>query len=176
MTVKRNFKRRVRERQTRTGESYMTARRHLLASRSTGAPGDDGDDGDDGDGGDDGGDPRASRISVVELIDVSDAARRAGLVCRALMFPPLPERIAPDRVLARLHELLVATADDPATARLSQLALGGTVTEPRIAPMFNTDTLRRFLRRARAGLGGTLDDGATLAFHVPDGDGLVPIM
>jgi ribosomal protein L24 len=35
MTVKRDFKRRVRQRQARTGESYMTARRRVLADRPT---------------------------------------------------------------------------------------------------------------------------------------------
>ncbi len=34
MTVKRNLKRRVRQRQARTGESYVTARRHVVAARS----------------------------------------------------------------------------------------------------------------------------------------------
>ena len=49
MTVKRDFKRRVRQRQARTGESYVTARRRLLASRPGGAAGDgDGDDTDPG--------------------------------------------------------------------------------------------------------------------------------
>jgi len=35
MTAKRDFKRRVRQRQTRTGESYVTARRRVLADRPT---------------------------------------------------------------------------------------------------------------------------------------------
>jgi len=91
MTVKRDFKRRVRQRQARTGESYVTARRHLLASRPSHQDDDDHDEG---------GGPQPRRISVVELIDVSDEARRIGLACRVLMFPSLVERIAPDRVLA----------------------------------------------------------------------------
>ncbi|HET7503224.1 MAG TPA: FHA domain-containing protein [Kofleriaceae bacterium] len=37
MTAKRNLKRRVRERQTRTGESYVTARRRVLAARASGS-------------------------------------------------------------------------------------------------------------------------------------------
>jgi len=169
MTVKRNFKRRVRERQARTGESYVTARRHLLTSRPALAPEDDEADPEDGD-------PPARGISVVELIDVSAEARRVGLACRVLMFPSLVERFGPGRVLGRLHDLLVTTAGDPAIARLTRLALDGVVPEPRRAGMYDSDALRRFLRRALAGLGGTLDDGATLAFHLPEGDGLVPIM
>src|SRR5262245_42299735 len=45
MTKKRDLKRRVRERQQQTGESYVTARRHVLAAR----PATDGDGDDDGD-------------------------------------------------------------------------------------------------------------------------------
>jgi len=37
MTAKRDLKRRVRERQARTGESYTTARRHVLAARDENA-------------------------------------------------------------------------------------------------------------------------------------------
>jgi hypothetical protein len=39
MTAKRNFKRRVRERQLRTGERYTVARRRILAERAETAPG-----------------------------------------------------------------------------------------------------------------------------------------
>src|SRR6185295_7834231 len=38
MTAKRNFKRRVRERQARTGERYTTARRRLQAARAEAGP------------------------------------------------------------------------------------------------------------------------------------------
>ena len=34
MTAKKDFKRRVRARQERTGESYTTARRHVVAERA----------------------------------------------------------------------------------------------------------------------------------------------
>lgn len=46
MTAKRDFKRRVRQRQAHTGESYVTARRHVVASRpdATGTPADAGTD------------------------------------------------------------------------------------------------------------------------------------
>jgi ribosomal protein L24 len=41
MTVKRDFKRRVRQRQARTGEAYVTARRHVLAARQDASAGAD---------------------------------------------------------------------------------------------------------------------------------------
>lgn len=270
MTIKRDFKRRVRLRQARTGESYVTARRHVLAGRPAGlatrdaepdaaappsrdapravpssaAParafevgdalrvidgpfaahsgtveqvvadqrelvvalavhgrtvsvalgvtqveaaasqrGGGGDGGDRGGGGASGrgggGDDRkpSSGISVVELVDVTEEARRVGLVCRVLMFPPLIDRIAPARVLRRLRDVLIATAGDRATARLSRLALTGQVPPPRQrAEVISIEHLRQFLQRARAGLSGTLDDGATLAFHIADGEELVPVM
>jgi len=228
MTAKRDFKRRVRQRQARTGESYVTARRHVMAGRPAadeppgdpdadqtlpgttaatlpsgdvaapaaeftvrperpeppdaggdggGGGGDDDDDDDDDDDNDNDGDGAATGgISVVELVDVSDEAKRVGLVCRVLMFPELIQRIAPARVLGRLRELLVATVGDPATALLSELALTGRLAAPRKQPVQNLGALRLFVQRARAGLGGTLDDGATLAFHVADGDAMIAVM
>jgi hypothetical protein len=38
------------------------------------------------------------------------------------------------------------------------------------------EALRRFLRRARAGLGGTSEDGTMLVLHVPGRDGIVPVL
>jgi hypothetical protein len=208
MTVKRDFKRRVRQRQARTGESYVTARRHMLASRPGGAAaGDRAEDG-RGDGeahtdaaastatataapqpavdevhrtdraaGDGSADARSGGgLSVVELVDVSEEARRAGLVCRVLMYPPLPERIAPARTLTRLREVLIAMVGDPATALLSALALAGQPPPPKPRGQFDADSLGRFLQRARAGLGGALDDGTALAFHIASGDRMLPIL
>jgi hypothetical protein len=206
MTVKRDFKRRVRQRQARTGESYVTARRHMLASRPGGAAADDrAEDGHGeahtdaatstatttaapqpaidevrrsdraaGDGSTD--DRSGGGLSVVELVDVSEEARRAGLVCRVLMYPPLSERIAPAPALTRLREMLIAMVGDPATAVLSALALAGQPPPPRPRAQLDADSLGRFLQRARAGLGGVLDDGTALAFHVATGDRMLPIL
>src|ERR1043165_991793 len=203
MTVKRDFKRGVRLRQARTGESYVTARRHLMASQAALADGDEPEDtlpgspeihamppepgGGEGGGGSgdrpggsgDGGDDRdgSGGISVIELLDVTEEARQVGLTCRVLMFPPLVERVAPARVLRRLRDVLIATAGDRAIARLSRLALTGQVPPPRQrTEMASIDHLRQFLQRASAGLSGPLGDGCTLAFHVADGEELVPIM
>jgi hypothetical protein len=198
MTVKRDFKRRVRQRQARTGESYVTARRHMLASRPGGAAA--GERAEDGDGeahtdaaastataspqpaidevrrSDRAAGDGSGGLSVVELVDVSEEARRAGLVCRVLMYPPLPERIAPARTLTRLREVLIAMVGDPATAVLSALALAGQPPPPKPRAQFDVDSLGRFLQRARAGLGGALDDGTALAFHVATGDRMLPIL
>jgi FHA domain len=226
MTVKRDFKRRVRQRQVRTGESYVTARRHLMASRPAAPAEDDepatlpgdvdraaaaavlpepgaprvepvdasgagdrggsdeggGADGGDDDGGDDDGGSGGVRtpagISVVELVDVTDVAKQFGLLCGVLMYPALVERVAPARVLGKLREVLLATVDDPEIAQLTGLALTGRAPLRRERPSqgIGVDELRRFLHRARAGLSGTLGDGATLAFHVAVGDQMLPIL
>lgn len=182
MTAKRNFKRRVRQRQVRTGESYVTARRHMLASRP-----------------DTDGDRPSTPVSVIELVDVSDHARRAGLVCSVAMFPDLAGRVAPARVLDRLSTVLLAMNDDPAAATLVDLALAGrppapprsmTMTAelwvrlalagrppaPRKSVQVTAEHFRRFLRRAHAGIGGMSEDGGTFAFHVADGDAMVPVL
>lgn len=113
---------------------------------------------------------------MVELIDVSEEAKRLGLVCRVRMFPALAERIPPARVLGRLRDILVATVDDPETAPLATLALTGQKPGRRRPLVHMVDGFVRFLQRARAGLGGTYHDGAMLAFHVADGDGMVPTL
>jgi len=99
-------------------------------------------------------------------------------VCRVLMYPSLVERLTPARVLGKLREVLLATVGDPDLERLTGLALTGRKPELRARPAIGlgVDALRRFLQRARAGLGGTLGDGATLAFHVADGDSMLPIL
>src|SRR5690242_10856808 len=44
MTAKRDLKKRIRDRQAKTGESYTTARRHVLAARDREQESDDADD------------------------------------------------------------------------------------------------------------------------------------
>jgi hypothetical protein len=265
MTVKRDLKRRVRQRQARTGESYVTARRHVLAARPApdaeepdtdaatatdmdAAADDDMDTAADADGvaggdlGEDGTPEPGARVvfefgdrvrvidgpfagssamveevrpdeqklkislsivgpsveldfaqveharrattgapvaavPVVELVDVSEQARRVGLLCRVTMFPALAQRIEPATVLKRLRDLLVETAGDPQTLLLASVALTGNVPrQPPRRPQLNIDQLRRFFVRARAGLGGTSEDGSALAFHVAADGGIVPIL
>src|SRR4051812_50146392 len=113
MTVKRDFKRRVRQRQARTGESYVTARRHMVASRPedpaaghgaddgndeahTGAAGatdtaapppaiDEGRPGDGAAGDGSAGDRSGSRSSGGGVVHVAGDAGRAGRGCRVAM-------------------------------------------------------------------------------------------
>jgi hypothetical protein len=214
MTVKRNFKRRVRQRQVRTGESYVTARRHMLASRPDadgGRPaGGDGEapQGEVGEGVGGGAEQTRSSpiepepslsVSVIELVDVFDHARRADLECPIAMFPDLAGRVLPARVLDRLRTVLLAINGDPAAEPLVRLALAGRPPAPRKSmPMtaelrvrlalagrppapresvqMTAKLLHRFLQRAHAGIGAMSDDGGTLAFHVADGDTMVPVL
>jgi hypothetical protein len=68
MTANRDLKRRVRDRQSSTAESYLTALRPVLARRPGGIP---------------------SVIPTVEFIEVSGVATRLGLKCRLTVSPGL---------------------------------------------------------------------------------------
>lgn len=205
MTVKRDLKRRVRQRQARTGESYVTARRHVVAARAATTEDPDSEieaaDTDDTEAGDqtaeveatdgaeadrqtaqapsggaaEGGAVPGTAVPVVELIDVTDQARRAGLACRVVMFPSLVERVDPARVLVQLRDLLVETADDPQMVLLSQLGLAGHAPGLPTRPTTSFEGVRRFLRRALSGLGGASEDGSMFAFHAAGQGGIVPI-
>jgi hypothetical protein len=209
MTAKRDLKRRVRQRQARTGEAYVTARRHVLAARTDAAETATAEAGaaTEAETAEISAqpataqpataetvmakpatvetataetaavaDPRATAVPVTELLDVSEEARRVGLMCRVAMFPGLAERVEPASVLVRLRELLVETAGDSETLMLSSVALTGQPSRRPPQPQRGFEHVRPFVRRARAGLGGTLEDGSAVVFHVADRDGPVPIM
>jgi len=89
MTAKRDLKRRVRERQGRTGESYMTAMRQVL-------------------------DQRPSVVPVVEMIELSEVGAAMGIQCRVRMAPVLADRIDAVGALRRLRDALITTERDPA--------------------------------------------------------------
>jgi hypothetical protein len=152
MTDHRDFKRRVRDRQARTGESYMTARRHVLAQR-----------------------PSEDAIPVVEVIDATEDATDLGFRCRVLVFPRLAAKIEIEQVLDRVRAALLLT-DDKETELLRALAFTGTA--PNKPTRWMTDLLvaKRFVSRARAGIGGTTPDGYVLAMHMAGRDGLVTVM
>jgi len=152
MTDQRDFKRRVRDRQARTGESYMTARRHVLAQRPEPA------------------------IPVVETIDATDDAARLGLRCRVLVFPRLAEKIEIAALLAKVRDALLLTAEDKETQLIRELALYGR--PPRRPMLWAADVAgsKRFVARVRAGMGGTTNDGHVLAIHVAGRDGIVVVM
>lgn len=138
MTAKRDLKRRVRDRQGRTGESYMVALRHVL-------------------------DQRPNAVPVVEMIDLSDVATALGIQCQARMAPVLAERIDAASALRRLRDALIATAADPAFDLMRRVVLHG---EPAVARPAGIDPGRRFLARVRAGIGGISEHGRMLALAV----------
>ncbi len=138
MTTRRDLKRRVRERQGRTGESYMTALRHVL-------------------------DQRPNAVPVVELIDLSEVAEAMGIECRVGMAPALADRIDAVGALRRLREALVATERDPAFDLFRRVVLHG---ESPVLRLAGLDAGRRFIARVRAGIGGISEHGRLLALMV----------
>jgi hypothetical protein len=146
MTARRDLKRRVRERQARTGESYMTALRHVLDNRPA--------------------------VPVVELIDITDIAAALGIACKARLTPTLADRIDAASALRQLRDALVATLHDPALDLMRRVVLGGE--SPTIKPT-SIDT-RRFMTRVRAGIGGVAEHGRLLALAVDGRRGHGPEM
>jgi len=163
MTAKKDLKKLVRDRQLRTGESYTTALQHVLRQRPEEAP------------------PEAepaerSPVPVVEIADLSEDAARLGLRCRVTIDAALAARIDGSALLARIRDLLIATAGDPATERFQAVVLRG---EQPIAPPRSFAALeegRRFLARARAGLGGVSPSGWAMALNVEGRAGLETVL
>jgi hypothetical protein len=138
MTAKRDLKRRVRERQGRTGESYMTALRQVL-------------------------DQRPSVVPVVEMIELSEVGAAMGIQCRVRMAPALAGRIDAVGALRRLREALIATERDRAFDLMRRVVMHG---EAPVAGPIRIDFDRRFLARVRAGIGGISEHGRLLALMV----------
>jgi hypothetical protein len=159
MTKKHDLKRRVRDRQAQTGESYTAARRQVVGAEDEAElP-----------------DPTSeSTVPVFELVDVTEQAAKLGFKCRILMFPSLVEAVAPAVVLGSLHKVLVAT--DPETARMWSVAIGGFEPPRQRFVVLSLEATRRFLQRAQAGLGGASEDGSMLAIHVAGKGGVVPVL
>lgn len=148
MTAKKDLKRRIRERQARTGESYVTARTHVLAQAQSD-------------------EPRPSAIPVVELVDVGDDAARLGLKCRVMISASLAAQIDPIRAIEGVRDALIALEHDSQLMMLRELALFGH-SLPRLKRTERDwwEDVRRFLQRARVGIGGTTDAGDMLSLHV----------
>ena len=138
MTAKRDLKRLVRERQGRTGESYMTALRQVRSQRPPVVP-------------------------VIELIDLSEIAEAMGIKCRVRLQPSFAERIDAVAVLNQLRTALVVTSRDPAFELMRSVVLRGE--SPR-APRLRFDDARKFFTRVRAGIGGISEQGGMLALAV----------
>jgi hypothetical protein len=151
MTRKRDLKRRVRERQARTGESYVTARRGVVAQRESSS--------------------EPTPIDVDVAIDVTEAAQALGLKCRVLIYERLARDVDPVRALAVLRDVLDATTDDPAMDVMRGVIAGNVAKAPH-RPFRE----REFLLRVRAGLTGVSLDGRVLALHVEGRSGLVTVL
>jgi hypothetical protein len=150
MTAKRDLKRRVRERQARTGESYMTALRQVRGQQAPDAPV-----------------PAVPvpavpvpAVSVIEMIDVTDIAAALGIQCTATLSPTLADRIDVATVLRQLRDALTATARDPAFAVMRAAVMRGE--NPAHRPT-TAESGRRFMVRASAGIGGISEHGTILA-------------
>ena len=142
MTAKRDLKKRVRERQARTGERYTTALAEVLQER----PG---------------------RVPVLELVELTADAAALGLRCRAAMFPDVAAAVDGASVLARLRDALLATRDDPRLNLLrSALLDGARLPAPARRPLEVVADVHAFRDRVRAGLAGVSDGGTMLALTV----------
>ena len=150
MTAKRDLKRRVRERQVATGESYVTARQHVLAQR-----------------------PEV--VSVVDLIDLTEVAAPLGIKCEVAMYPQLRARVEGVQLLARLRDVLLATLDDRAFDRMRDVALrGAALATPRVLRSYKD--WNAFSARARAGISGVNASGELLALPVDGKRGMETII
>ena len=150
MTDRRDFKKRVRDRQAATGENYTTAREHVLAQRSHGA------------------------VPVVEMIDASEQAHLLGLRCPVLIARAVIEQLELVHVIICVRDALIACDGDPSADRLSAVVLHGEPLPPRrdLGGESIVGNYRRFYARARAGVGGFDARGMQLALHI-DGESVI---
>lgn len=107
-------------------------------------------------------------FDVVETVDVSDTAAALGLRCRAVIFPELAARVGAEVALTRLRDALTATEDDPHTKILRATALRGERPPSFRDELRKIDSVRDFIRRVHAGIGGTSPGGGMLALGVGD--------
>jgi len=142
MTAKKDLKRRVRERQARTQESYTAALAHVRAGARP-------------------------KVPVTELNDVTELAAELGIRCRVSAYPGIDERPA----LEKVRDALRATAGDPETERLRAALFENRAPNDglswQVTDLYGLlEKTRRFLARARAGIGGV--SGHLIAVHVGD--------
>jgi hypothetical protein len=147
MTAKRDLKRRVRQRQARTGESYVTARRRVLAAREARAAGEGakrdeptepeatgeaaevretiGGETTERDGQTERTAPPAEPgLPVVELHDLTREAWELGFRCRVTAYPSVVEACEIADVLTALRDALVGAGGDPGRAHMFDVAFG----------------------------------------------------
>lgn len=158
MTAKKDLKRRVRERQAQTGESYVTARRHVIAQAPDAAEASDASEATSA------ARPSAGAIEVDETIDLTAHGAALGFHCRVHSTSKLGALVDHDALLRRIRSILDATSEDPDMKHFRAVVLRG---ERPIIPARRRDWLdetRRFVNRAMAGIGGLSEAGNMLAF------------
>lgn len=167
MTDRRDLKRRIRARMAKTGESYTTARKHVLEGGGE-APVLGGE-------GEVPAPPAApaSRVPVIELFEATELAARVGLRCVVAFSSTVPARIDRERVLARIRDALVGTEGDPQTellrAGVLRGELAGKLRDQGSHPVLEMYRgTRPFLARAAAGIGGVNEGGTLLALVVDE--------
>ncbi|MFT3693732.1 MAG: hypothetical protein QM831_11365 [Kofleriaceae bacterium] len=150
MTAKRDLKRRVRDRQAKTGESYTAALRHVRAAEA---------------------EPTTTPISVDALVDITTAATDIGLRCKVLVSEALAARVPPARLMVGLREVLLATGRDPAMHVLCAIGFHGDASSVPTSRSIDPRQTQ-FLAQLRAGVGGIAASGRALGFHL-DGTAIV---
>jgi hypothetical protein len=143
MTANRDLKRRVRDRQAHTGESYMTALQRVLAQRPGSIP---------------------SAIPTVEFVDLTELAESLNLKCQVVASPALVRIIDVKPTLERFREMLVVTRHDPALALVRSVALRGEHIQFEVTHASANEGVA-FIRRLQAGLGGVSANGRILALR-----------
>jgi len=142
MTFRKSFKRIIRARQAKTGESYAAARAQVLAAG-----------------------PQKQPSWVVELHDVTAQARSAGIVCEVRVTPMLASARSLPRILAQLHDILAGPTEG--LIALQRVALRG---EPdplrsgRGSVAVLISKMRTFRAGLEQGLRGPGPGGRILAF------------
>ena len=148
MTANKHLKKRIRTRQAKTGESYVTARRHVLTAAATPSPPASAE-------------PEPKR-QIIELQNLTAHAATLGMRCMVFATASV---VDPHGVLAELAEILSATADDPDMEILrAVIRRGEQIPFPPPQPESWWETIEDYLRRAQAGATGVSPAGHMLAF------------
>jgi hypothetical protein len=189
MTVKKDLKRRIRERMERTGENYVTARRAVLeggehepSTTTVDPPG-----------------PafspmmreaasvvpetwsvaeeeRRSSIEVVELEEHDELAAQLGFKCTVSISRALTEQVEPRDALIKLRDVLLGTTADSTLDVMRAVVLRG-----EDVPKLQLDAqwyerMRIYVARVRAGIGGVSDNGTMIAMNVEGSRGMVMLV
>jgi hypothetical protein len=192
MTAKKDLKRRIRERQERTGESYVVARRRVLAEREE----------------DRGAAPEAPKptttvvapppmpgsayreviaafpdmyrteadgpIIVVEMEDFTELATALGFRCSIAITTHLSKLVDPRVVLERFREVVLGTSADPAMESICGVALLGLDPVQHVYQPDWFQKMQRFVARVKVGVGGVSESGTMLAMTIQGKEG--PVM